>query len=317
MQYIKSVRILRNISCLIGSKNHLHKMTFNVDKEVRQFDGKLLMLSHDSQETKTKMSVNVFLPPQALDKSKSKTPVLVYLSGLTCTPFNATDKSYFQYFAKKYGFALVFPDTSPRGAGIKGEDDSFDLGTGAGLYVDATREPWSKNYRMYSYVHKELLSNIEKEFPTLDVRDRISICGHSMGGLGALGGFLKNPGKYKSVSGFAPISNPLESPFGHKAFDAYLGPDKKAWYEYDPCYLIKNYKSDYQPDILIHVGTNDDFDHSYKLLHQNFAAAAKESDYKGKVDLNIVEGYNHLYYFISSFVEDHAKFHAKYLGLPN
>ena len=136
-----------------------------------------------------------------------------------------------QYFGTKYGFAVVFPDTSPRGAGIAGEDESYDFGTGAGFYLDATEEPWLKNYNMYSYVHKELLTELAKQFSQLDFENKISILGHSMGGYGALTGFFKNPGKYRSVSAFAPISNPLNCPWGEKAFGNYLGKNKQAWYE--------------------------------------------------------------------------------------
>lgn len=285
--------------------------SFSTTAEITQFEGKLYKLSHDSTTTKTKMDVNVFVPPSTADK----VPVLVYLSGLTCTPNNASEKSFLQYFASKYGFAIVFPDTSPRGANIEGEDDSYDFGTGAGFYVDATQQPWSENYNMYSYVHKELLEALAVKFPKLDFTN-ISITGHSMGGYGALAGFFKNPGKYRSVSAFAPICNPLNCAWGEKNFGNYLGDNKEEWYAYDPTHLIKLYKDSHQPDILIHQGALDGFYSKDKFLQpENFAKAAKESSYKGKVDLNIVDGYDHLYFFISSFAEAHAKHHAKALGL--
>lgn len=283
---------------------------FKVQSEIYQFNGKLLKLQHESKLTNTSMDVNVYFPNKT-----GKLPILLYLSGLTCTPNNATEKSFLQYFASKYGFAVIFPDTSPRGANIQGEDDSWDFGTGAGFYVDATEEPWKNNYNMYSYVHKELQQELAKQFENLDF-DNISILGHSMGGYGALAGFLKNPGQYKSVSAFAPISNPSNCPWGEKNFGNYLGSDKSKWLEYDPTHLIKSYKGENQPDILIHQGKADEFyakDH--QLQPENFVEATEASDYKGKVLLNVVEGYDHSYFFISSFVEDHVKHHIKFLGL--
>ncbi|RKP29534.1 S-formylglutathione hydrol [Metschnikowia bicuspidata] len=286
-------------------------MSFATTTEIAQFGGKFYKLSHDSHTTNTKMDVNVYVP----HSSSSATPVLLYLSGLTCTPNNASEKSFLQYFASKYCFAVVFPDTSPRDAGIAGEDDSYDFGTGAGFYVDATQEPWSKNYNMYSYVHKELLDELAKHFTNLDFRN-ISITGHSMGGYGALAGFFKNPGKYRSVSAFAPISNPLNCAWGEKNFGNYLGSNKEDWYKYDPTHLIKSYTDAHQPDILIHQGAADGWYAKDKYLQpENLVAAAKEAGYKGKIDLNIVDGYDHLYFFVSSFAEEHAKHHAKALGL--
>lgn len=286
-------------------------MSFTTQAEIAQFGGKLHKLQHESSATSTKMDVNVFIP----GSTASSIPVLVYLSGLTCTPNNASEKSFFQYFAAKYGFAIVFPDTSPRGANIEGEDDSYDFGTGAGFYVDATQEPWSKNYRMFSYVHDELLTKLADQFPKLDFSN-VSITGHSMGGYGALAGFFKLPGKYKSVSAFAPIANPLNCAWGEKNFGNYLGADKSLWYEYDPSHLVKKYLNLHQPDILIHQGGLDGFYTKDKYLQpENFVAAAKEAGYKGEVKLNIVDGYDHSYFFISSFAEDHAKHHAKALGL--
>lgn len=286
-------------------------MSFSTNAEITVQGGKLYKLSHDSTTTNTKMDVNVYVPPS----QSEKIPVLMFLSGLTCTPNNATEKSFLTYFAAKYGFALVFPDTSPRGAGIAGEDDSYDFGTGAGFYLDATQAPWSKNYNMYSYVHKELLDKLAEQFTQLDFT-KISITGHSMGGYGAIAGFFKNPGKYTSVSAFAPISNPLNCAWGEKNFSAHLGNDKTEWLKYDPVNLIKHYSHEHQPDILIHQGAADDF---YKRDHflqpENLVAAAAESNYKGKIDLHVVDGYDHLYFFISSFAEAHAKHHAKALGL--
>lgn len=293
-------------------------MSFKTNATIIQFGGILHKLSHDSALTKTPMDVNVFIPPiNPTSTTKQKIPVLIYLSGLTCTPQNATEKSFFQYWASKYGFAIVFPDTSPRGAKIEGEDDSWDFGTGAGFYVDATQSPWNKNYQMYSYIHKELLDKLSEQFIELDFENNIGITGHSMGGMGALVGFLTQPKKYKSISAFALISNPSIVQWGEKNFGNYLGnDDKQNWYKYDPTHLIKQYTTtnDYQPSILIHQGLNDNF-YADQLKPENFVKAAKEANYKGEIDLRLVDGYDHLYFFISSFVEDHAKHHAKYLGL--
>ncbi|KAI5957250.1 hypothetical protein KGF54_000178 [Candida jiufengensis] len=282
-------------------------MSFKTNATIAEFGGKLLKLTHDSSVTKTPMNVNLYIPPA----TTSKIPVVMYLSGLTCTPDNASEKSFFQYWASKYGFAMVFPDTSPRGADIAGENESYDFGTGAGFYVDATQEPWSVNYNMYKYVHGELIDKLTEAYPELDFSN-ISITGHSMGGMGALVGYIRQPRNYKTVSAFAPIANPSVVPWGEKCFGGYLGEDKSTWAKYDPTELIKDYKGDDSSSILIHQGLNDNF-YEKELKPQNFVDAAK--NYKGGVDLRLVDGYDHSYFFISSFVEDHAKHHAKYLGL--
>ncbi|KAG7698288.1 hypothetical protein KL930_001949 [Ogataea haglerorum] len=289
-------------------------MSFTTQAEIKSFGGKLVKLQHDSKETQTKMDVNLYLPEQYYEQSDSKLPVLVYLSGLTCTPNNCSEKGFWQPYANKYGFAVVYPDTSPRGASIEGEDESYDFGSGAGFYVDATEEKWSKNYRMYSYILKELLPNLASSYSRLDF-DNMSITGHSMGGYGALMFYFRNPGKFKSVSAFAPISNPSNCAWGHKCFGGYLGADKSKWAEYDPSELIKKYDGPDTP-ILIHTGTADPFyfrDH--QLLPENLVKASEDSKLKGKIDLHLEEGYDHSYYFISSFTKDHAAHHAKYLGL--
>lgn len=291
-------------------------MSVTTNSIISQFQGKLHKVSHESEETKTSMAVNVYLPPRAKTQEGTKIPVLLYLSGLTCTPDNASEKSFLQYFAAKHGFAVVFPDTSPRGAEIAGEDESWDFGTGAGFYVDATESPWSKNYRMYSYIHKELPRVLSGAFPVLDF-ENVSIMGHSMGGYGALSGFLKNPGMYKSVSAFAPICNPSNCAWGRKAFSAYLGPDETLWQEYDPIFLIKQYRGSNQPLILIHQGAQDNFDvKDDQLQPESLVKAAAGSEYKGTIDLQVRDG-DHSYYFISSYIEDHAQHHAKALGCAN
>lgn len=291
-------------------------MTFTTDATIATFGGKLLKLTHDSIKTKTPMNINVYLPKSYSTSNEKSIPVLIYLSGLTCTPNNASEKAYWQPQADKYGFAVVFPDTSPRGAGVKGEDDSWDFGTGAGFYVDATTEDFKTNYNMYSYVHEEIQPLLATEFPNLNF-DKVSITGHSMGGYGALSGFLRNPGKYQSVSAFSPISNPVNCPWGEKNFTGYLGDNKEDWKKYDPSELISSYKGD-ASEILIHVGTADPFyfrDH--QLLPENLVEASKGTLFESKINLNLVDGYDHSYYFISSFVEEHAKHHAKYLGLAS
>lgn len=291
-------------------------MAFTTESTIATFGGKLLKLSHTSTETQTPMAVNVYLPKQYETASEKSIPVLLYLSGLTCTPNNASEKAFWQPHADKYGFAVVFPDTSPRGANIEGEDDSWDFGTGAGFYLNATTEKFKKNYRMYAYVHEELQPALQKEFKKLNF-DNVSITGHSMGGYGALSGFLQNPGKYKSVSAFSPICNPSKCQWGEKNFGGYLGDDKTQWLKYDPTELIKSYSGP-ASEILIHVGKGDPFYfRDAQLLPENFVEASKGTVFDGKVQLNLVDGYDHSYYFISSFTEAHAAHHAKYLGLTN
>ncbi|QPG73784.1 hypothetical protein FOA43_001098 [Brettanomyces nanus] len=289
-------------------------MTFTTDTSISSFGGKLLKLSHDSPVTGTKMVVNIYLPHQYFDDETTKLPVLMYLSGLTCTPDNASEKAFFQPYANQYGFAVVFPDTSPRGANIEGEDDSWDFGTGAGFYLDATQKPWNKNYKMYSYIMKDLIPQIASSYDTLDTH-KMSICGHSMGGYGALMFYLRNPDVFQSCSAFAPITNPSECQWGKKSFSNYLGDDKTLWAEYDPCDLVKKFTGDKRP-ILIHQGTADAFyakDH--QLQPEKLVNASTQSPLNGMIDLHLVDGYDHSYYFISSFVKEHCQFHAKYLGL--
>ncbi|ODV83885.1 carbohydrate esterase family 1 protein [[Candida] arabinofermentans NRRL YB-2248] len=293
--------------------------TFTTESEIQNFGGKLVKLSHQSEKTKTKMDVNLYLPEQYYKKDPSsvKLPVLLYLSGLTCTPNNASEKAFWQPYCNEYGFAMILPDTSPRGANIEGEDESYDFGSGAGFYVDATEPKWSKNYNMYSYILDELLPNLSKDFTKLDFNN-ISITGHSMGGYGALMMYFKNPSKFKSVSAFSPISNPSNCKWGEKCFGGYLGTqDKSKWLTYDPTELIKTYNGPKVP-ILIHTGKADPFYYrDLQLLPENFLKASEESILKGLVDSRLVDGYDHSYFFISSFTKDHAAHHAKYLGLSS
>lgn len=288
-------------------------MSFTTEASISSFDGKLLKLTHQSKQTHTKMPVNLYLPHQYFEKGGKPLPVLMYLSGLTCTPNNGSEKAFFQPYANKYGFAVLFPDTSPRGAGIKGEDDNWDFGTGAGFYLDATQKPWNENYRMYSYILDELLPQIGSSFTKLNL-NKVSVCGHSMGGYGALMLYLKNPAKFQSCSAFAPIANPSTCPWGEKCFGNYLGPDKAKWAEYDPTELIKKYDGPVKP-ILIHQGLADGFYQQHQLQPEKLLKASEDSKLKGLVDVKFVEGYDHSYYFISTFVAEHCAFHAKYLGL--
>ncbi|OTB20611.1 hypothetical protein K445DRAFT_52071 [Daldinia sp. EC12] len=285
-------------------------MAFETKATIANFGGKLLKLQHQSSSTGTPMDVNLFLPPAAV--SGSKVPVLIYLSGLTCTPQNCTEKGFFQAHAARKNIALVWPDTSPRGANLPGETDSWDFGAGAGFYVDATREPWSKHYRMETYIASELPAALFAAYPDALDPERVSITGHSMGGHGALTLYLKSPGKYRSVSAFAPIANPSQCPWGEKAFSGYLGSDdREVWKEHDATELVKGWAG---KDIkaLIDVGTGDNFYKQGQLLPENFEKAVKEAGVKG-LELRYQPDYDHSYFFMSTFAGDHVEHAAKYL----
>ncbi|KAI8963945.1 putative esterase [Daldinia sp. FL1419] len=284
-------------------------MAFETKATIANFGGKLLKLQHQSSSTGTPMDVNLFLPPAAV--SGSKVPVLIYLSGLTCTPQNCTEKGFFQAHAARKGIALVWPDTSPRGANLPNETESWDFGAGAGFYVDATQEPWSKHYRMESYVSSELPAALFAAFPDALDRERVSITGHSMGGHGALTLYLKNPGKYRSVSAFAPIANPSLCPWGEKAFTGYLGADREAWKRHDATELVRGWAGK-ELKALIDVGTGDNFYKQGQLLPENFEKAAKEAGVKG-LELRYQPDYDHSYFFMSTFAGDHVEHAAKYL----
>ncbi|GAA5913061.1 hypothetical protein JCM6882_005551 [Rhodosporidiobolus microsporus] len=253
---------------------------------------------------------NVFLPKEALDGAK--VPVLYYLAGLTCTEDTAPWKGGFLRDAAAEGIAIVFPDTSPRGAGVEGEDKDWDFGTGAGFYVNATAEPWAKNYNMYKYVTEELPSLLSS-LP-IDT-SKSSIFGHSMGGHGALTIYLKNlaSNKYLSASAFAPISNPTQCPWGDKAFKGYLAGGVEEGKKHDATELIKEAKGK-DVKILIDVGTGDQFYKDKQLLPENFIAARDAAGFSSKdVEVNLHDNYDHSYYFISTFAPAHVKFHAKVL----
>lgn len=288
-------------------------MSFETTASIASFGGKLLKLQHKSSSTTTNMALNLYLPPQA---SKQKVPVLFYLSGLTCTGDNCAEKGFFQAPASKHGIAVVYPDTSPRGLGIAGEDESYDFGSGAGFYIDATAEPWSRGYKMYSYITSELPKALFSQFKELD-GERVSITGHSMGGHGALTLYLRNPAMYKSVSALAPICNPSNCPWGQKAFSGYFGDkDKSKWAEHDASELIKKWKGR-EFETLIDVGTGDNFYKQGQLLPENFVAAAKEVGLEKGVKLRMQPEYDHSYYFISTFADDHVEWAARHLfGSP-
>lgn len=283
-------------------------MSLQIEATIATFAGKLHKIVHESSAVGGKMKFNLFLPAQI---TTHKVPLLYYLAGLTCTGDNGAEKGNFFGPAAEHGIAIVFPDTSPRGAQIAGEDDSWDFGTGAGFYLNATKEPWSKNYRMEEYIVNELPKLIEGEFGNVIDMSRQSIFGHSMGGHGALSLFLRYPNKYKSVSAFAPISNPSKCPWGEKAFGGYLE-SKEEWAEHDSTELIKKYDGP-TPEILIDVGRGDQFYQDKQLLPGNLSDASLQSKFANKLNLRVHDSYDHSYYFIATFAADHIEHHAKYL----
>ncbi|MFV7996518.1 S-formylglutathione hydrolase [Escherichia coli] len=272
-------------------------------EEHRCFEGWQQRWRHDSSTLNCPMTFSIFLPPP---RDHTPPPVLYWLSGLTCNDENFTTKAGAQRVAAELGIVLVMPDTSPRGEQVA-NDDGYDLGQGAGFYLNATQPPWATHYQMYDYLRDELPALIQSQF---NVSDRCAISGHSMGGHGALIMALKNPGKYTSVSAFAPIVNPCSVPWGIKAFSTYLGEDKNAWLEWDSCALM--YASNAQDAIptLIDQGDNDQF-LADQLQPAVLADAARQKAWP--MTLRIQPGYDHSYYFIASFIEDHLRFHAQYL----
>jgi len=271
--------------------------------EHRCFGGFQRFYAHELRECRTEMRFSVFVPPQA---EKRPVPVLYYLAGLTCTEETFMIKAGAQRLAAELGLMLVAPDTSPRKVRFPGDDASWDFGLAAGFYVDATQAPWSQNYRMYSYVTHELPEIVQSLGGAR--ADRQGIFGHSMGGHGALVCALRNPGQYQSVSAFAPISAPMQVPWGQKAFSGYLGNDRNAWREYDATELIAARKE--TRPLLIDQGTADKF-LTEQLKPEIFAAACKKSG--TDLQLRMQDGYDHGYYFISTFVADHLQHHARQL----
>ncbi|EOO04088.1 putative s-formylglutathione hydrolase protein [Phaeoacremonium minimum UCRPA7] len=286
-------------------------MAFETKATIASFGGKLLKLSHQSSTTGTPMAVNLYLPPAAL-KPGAKVPVLFWLSGLTCTPDNCTEKGFFQHGAARHGLAVVYPDTSPRGLDIPGAKDSWDFGEAASFYIDATAAPWRDSYRMETYLTRELPDLLFKEFAALDAA-RVSLSGHSMGGHGALTLYLKHPGKYRSVSAFAPIANPSRCPWGEKAFSGYLGADdREAWKAHDATELVGRWAGG-PLNMLVDVGTGDAFYKQGQLLPENLAAAVEAAGLEG-LTLRMHEDYDHSYFFMASFSDEHVAHAAKYLA---
>lgn len=269
------------------------------------FGGTQEVWKHSSQTLGCEMKLGVYLPPGAGD---TPMPVLYWLSGLTCTEQNFITKANVQGFAAKHGIVVVAPDTSPRGDDVA-DDEKYDLGKGAGFYLNATQEPWAAHYRMYDYIVEELPALIEASFPVTSKR---SIFGHSMGGHGALMIALKNPGRYESVSAFAPIVAPTKVPWGEKAFTAYLGDDRSTWEEWDTCELVASATE--RLPLLVDQGTADGFLEE-QLQSSRLQAACNTHDHP--LELRMQDGYDHSFYFIATFMEDHMNHHAAMLKKSN
>ncbi len=278
-------------------------MTLETVSENLSHGGRQGVYKHQSTETGTEMTFSVFVPEH---EAGAKLPVLFYLSGLTCTHANVTEKGEFRAACAEHGIIFVAPDTSPRGDDVP-DDEGYDFGKGAGFYVDATQEPWAKNFRMRSYIEKELPEIIAKHFP-VDM-ERQGITGHSMGGHGALTISLRNPGRFKSTSAFSPIVSPLNCPWGEKALTGYIGADKSAWREYDAVALIEDGAR--LPDLLVDQGRSDNFLEE-QLKTNLLDEVTRKADMPAAIRMQ--EGYDHSYYFISTFMAEHIAWHAERLG---
>jgi len=257
---------------------------------------------HTSAATGTEMTFSVFVPDHAPNE---KLPMLWYLSGLTCTHANVTEKGEYRAACAEHGIIFVAPDTSPRGDDVP-DDEGYDFGKGAGFYVDATEEPWATHFNMRSYIESELPELVAANFPADMARQGIT--GHSMGGHGALTISLRNPGRFKSTSAFAPIVSPLNCPWGEKALTGYIGAHKGAWREYDACALIEDGAR--LPDLLVDQGTSDNF--LAEQLKTNLLEQAVD-DAEMKATIRLQEGFDHSYYFISTFMAEHVAWHAERL----
>ena len=266
------------------------------------FGGTQQVWSHAADTLQCDMRFAVYLPPAALHEPR---PVLYFLSGLTCTEQNFITKAGAQRYAAEHGLIIVAPDTSPRGEGVA-DDDGWDLGTGAGFYLNATQTPWSAHYRMYDYVTQELPAVIAQQF---NVQSKAGVCGHSMGGHGALVLGLRNPQKYQSISAISPIVAPTKVPWGQKAFRSYLGDDRAEWQSWDACELVRSRQG--RTPLLVDQGTADTFldEQLRPSLLQDACVAADHP-----LELRMHEGYDHSYYFIATVVGDHIAHHARALG---
>lgn len=273
-------------------------------ESIKEWGGYLKRYTHESEACACTMTFSVYMPPQV---ETQKVPALYWLSGLTCTDDNFRVKAGAQRYAAEHGIALIIPDTSPRGDEVPDVPERYDLGKGAGFYVNATQAPWDKNYQMYAYVTEELVSLVEANFPVLaGVK---SIAGHSMGGHGALIVALKNPQAYRSVSAFSPICNPMYGAWGQGCFTAYLGSNQADWQTYDATCLVQ--AGARVPDILIDQGTADEFLTEGQLLPENFKAACEQAGQN--LTLRMQDGYDHGYHFIGTFIGEHIAWHAKAL----
>jgi S-formylglutathione hydrolase len=275
--------------------------TLTTVSQQKHFAGLQIRVEHESQVLNCTMRFSVFLPPQA--SADNPVPALYWLTGLTGTDENFSTKSGAQRIAAELGIALVIPDTSPRGAHVP-NDDAYDLGQGAGFYLNATEAPWDKNFLMFDYITCELPSLVEQNFP---LNNRRAISGHSMGGHGALMIATRLPERFVSVSAFAPIANPIHCPWGQKAFAAYLGNDQERWQQYDSVELIK--ARGLMLPLLVDTGTADEFLTKQLNTEALIAVAAGLPDARVRYQ----EGYDHSYYFVSTFMEEHLRFHARYL----
>lgn len=279
-------------------------MSIELVSQNKAFGGWHKRYKHNATSLNCEMSFAVYLPPQASEKQK--VPCIYWLSGLTCTDENFMQKAGAFRVAAELGIAIIAPDTSPRGEDVPDDPNKgYDLGLGAGFYLNATQAPWDEHYHMYDYITQELPTLIESNFP---INDKRAISGHSMGGHGALVLSLRNPDLYTSASAFSPISNPVNCPWGQKAFTAYLGNNQDDWKEYDSSILIE--KAVRHTPILVDQGENDQF-LDEQLKPEALLKAAAQNNYP--LELRMHQGYDHSYFFIASFIEDHIRHHARYL----